>query len=128
MTLTEWVAWFAFTNPKSASVSRASRSQTRPRLLRESPVPRATCGSHAVAESSSSRSAVVSPPSPLAAVRSACLTHMRIDQARAAELLRELVGRTPGSVQLDHLAPELRRVSLLGHCRASSSWRWPQLT
>jgi hypothetical protein len=27
MTRTEWVAWFAFTNPKSASVSRASRSQ-----------------------------------------------------------------------------------------------------
>ena len=35
ITLTEWVAWFAFTHPKSASRSR-SPSRTRPRLLRKS--------------------------------------------------------------------------------------------
>ena len=36
LTPTEWVAWFTFTNPKSASRSR-SRLRTRPRLLRGSP-------------------------------------------------------------------------------------------
>jgi hypothetical protein len=37
MTRTKKVAWFVFTNPKSASVSRCFPLQSRPLLLRESP-------------------------------------------------------------------------------------------